>query len=227
MTKDAGQKLDVGGESTTLYLARPDGGTGPRVLLLHPWWGLNDDVRGLADRLAGSGFLVAAPDLFRGKIATTFEEADRLVSEFDEDFGNAASLAALDALLAEAGSQGPAAAIGLSFGAAWALWLPAKRPQVGASVVYYGTMTGPSLAGSRAPVLGHFAESDPYEDDESIAAFEKGLAEVGRELEIHRYQGTGHWFAEPSQDAYVPAAADLAFERTVAFLKRHLGPPSP
>jgi len=217
------RQLDVGGELTTLYLAQPSTGSGTPVLLLHPWWGLNEDVRGLADRLAGSGFLVAAPDLFRGKIATTVEEADRLVSEFDEDFGNATSLAALDALLAEAGSQGPAAAIGLSFGAAWALWLPAKRPQVVASVVYYGTMTGPSLAGSDAPVLGHFAESDPYEDDESIAAFERGLSEVGRELELQRYPGTGHWFAEPSREAYAPEAADLAFEGTVAFLRRHLG----
>jgi carboxymethylenebutenolidase len=216
------RQLDVGGKSTTLYLARPAAGRGAPVLLLHPWWGLNDDVRGLADRLADSGFVVAAPDLFRGMIATTVDEAERLTSEFAEDFGDAASLAALDALLAETGSQGPAAGIGLSFGAAWALWLPAKRPEVAASVVYYGTMTGPSLAGSRAPVLGHFAESDPYEDDESIAAFEKALADAGRELELHRYPRTGHWFAEPSRDAYVPEAADLAFERTVAFLRRHL-----
>ena len=75
---------------------------------------------------------------------------------------------------------------------------------------------------SRAPILGHFAEDDPYEDDESIAGLENACRGAGRELELHRYPGTGHWFAEPSRDAYVPAAADLAFERTVAFLRRHL-----
>jgi carboxymethylenebutenolidase len=216
------RQLDIGGESTMLHLSRPATGTGAPIVLLHPWWGLNEDVRGLADRLAGSGFVVAAPDLYRGKIATTIDEAERLSSEMDETFGDATTLAAVDAVLAEAGSQGPACAIGLSFGAAWALWLPAQRPEVVATVIYYGTMQGPSLSRSRAPVLGHFAESDPYEDDESIAAFEHACRDASREVEIHRYPGTGHWFAEPSRDAYVPAAAELAFERTADFLRRHL-----
>jgi carboxymethylenebutenolidase len=215
------QQFDVGGESHALYVAKPAAGTGPPVLLLHPWWGLNEDVRGLADRLADSGFVVVAPDLFRGEIATSIEDADRLSSGFDEDFGRAANLAALDALLAESGSQGPAAAIGLSFGAAWALWLSAQRPEVAAVVLYYGTW-GDIVAQSKAPILGHFAESDPYEDEETVAAFEQTCRDAGRELELHRYPGTGHWFAEPSRDAYVPAAADLAFERTVTFLRRHL-----
>ena len=216
------RQLSVGAKSTALHFAVPSTGSGAPVLLLHPWWGLNEDVRGLADRLAGSGFVVAAPDLYRGEIATTIADAERLSSGLDEDFGDAATLAALDVLLAETGSRGPAAAIGLSFGASWALWLPAHRPEVAATVVYYGTMQGPSLSRSHAPILGHFAESDPYEDEESVAAFEKACRDAGREVELYRYEGTGHWFAEPSRDAYVPAAADLAFERTVAFLRRHV-----
>jgi carboxymethylenebutenolidase len=83
-------------------------------------------------------------------------------------------------------------------------------------------MLGPSLARSRVPVLGHFAEIDPYETDEGIAAFEAALREAGREAVIHRYPGTGHWFAEPSREAYRAPAANLAFERTVAFLDRQL-----
>ncbi|HYM82609.1 MAG TPA: dienelactone hydrolase family protein, partial [Candidatus Dormibacteraeota bacterium] len=68
-----------------------------------------------------------------------------------------------------------------------------------------------------------FAESDPYESDEDVRAFEASLRAARRDVTIHRYPATGHWFAEPSRDAYRPDAAELAFERTVAFLRRHLG----
>jgi len=72
------------------------------------------------------------------------------------------------------------------------------------------------------PVLGHFAEDDPYESAETVAEFEQGLRDAGREGVIHRYPGTGHWFAEPSRDAYQPEAARVAFDRTTTFLKGKL-----
>jgi carboxymethylenebutenolidase len=109
--------------------------------------------------------------------------------------------------------------VGFSFGAAWALWLPTKRPSVTASVVYYGSMSGPVLSRATSPVLGHFAEQDPYEPEENLTAMEADLRAGGRAVTIHRYPGTGHWFAEPSKPAYVRDAAELAFERTVAFLR--------
>ena len=74
--------------------------------------------------------------------------------------------------------------------------------------------------------MGRFAEDDPYETAETVDAFEKGLKDAGREATIYRYHGTGHWFAEPSRDAYRAEAAKLAFERTVDFLGRQLGKPS-
>jgi carboxymethylenebutenolidase len=109
-------------------------------------------------------------------------------------------------------------------GAAWAIWGAAQRPAVVASVVYYGSMAGPSLARASVPVLGHFAEVDPYEPDDAVLAFERALRDARRSVVIHRYPGTGHWFAEPSRDAWRPEAAALAFERTVAFLREHLEP---
>jgi carboxymethylenebutenolidase len=90
-----------------------------------------------------------------------------------------------------------------------------------ASVLYYGT-TGDGLTAASTPVLGHFAESDPYESDEWVDEFAGELRSARREVRIHRYPGTGHWFAEPSRDAWRPEAADLAFERTVGFLHEHL-----
>jgi carboxymethylenebutenolidase len=194
------------------------------VVVLHPWWGLNDDVTAYADRLAAAGFAAVAPDLFDGRVATTIEEADALSSTLNEDAADALVLAAVDSLGETIGDPSARlAAVGFSMGAGWAMWLPAQRPEVAASVVYYGSMTGPSLTRARGPVLGHFAESDPYEPDEGLLEFERTLRTAGRDVDIERYPGTGHWFAEPSRaDAFAPQAAELAFDRTVAFLRRHL-----
>jgi carboxymethylenebutenolidase len=82
------------------------------------------------------------------------------------------------------------------------------------------------LGEATTPVLGHFAEEDPYEDQATVTAFEKGLRDAGRDVTIHTYPGTGHWFAEPSRNAYRPEAADLAFARTVAFLELVLSTPA-
>jgi carboxymethylenebutenolidase len=107
-------------------------------------------------------------------------------------------------------------------GGAWSMWSPAQRDRIKASVVYYGSIEGPSLTRTSVPVLAHVAETDPYESEEAVAKFEATLRDAGREVTIRRYPGTGHWFAEPSRDAYDAKAADLAFERTVDFLRRHV-----
>ena len=193
------------------------------VVVLHPWWGLNDDVIAYADRLADAGFAVAAPDLYAGQVASTIPEAEGLSDSLDEDIADAFVLSAVDELGAVVGD--PSARIGtvgFSMGGAWALWLPAQRPEVAATVVYYGSIEGPSLTRARTPVLGHFAETDPYESEEGVATFERTLRTANRDVELHRYPGTGHWFAEPSKDAFAPDAAELAFDRTVEFLRRQL-----
>jgi carboxymethylenebutenolidase len=216
------EELIVGGEQARLY-ACGTGGTAPGVVVFHPWWGLNDDLIAYADRLAGAGFSVVAPDLVRGRVAATVEEAEDLASSKDDGHADAVALAAIDRLAPSAGGA-RIGAVGFSMGAAWAIWSAAHRPAVAASVVYYGTFPGPILARASGPVLGHFAETDPFESDETVLAFERGLRDAARPVVIHRYAGTGHWFAEPSRDAWRPEAAKLAFERTVAFLHQHLEP---
>lgn len=213
-------RIDVDGTDVRGYAAGPDvpepGSTG--VLLLHAWWGLDPDLLAFADRLGDAGFPVLAPDFFRGRTASTVEDAEILATGADEALGDAIALGSVDALETRLGGTGRIVAVGFSFGAAWALWLPAKRPGVVGSVVYYGSMTGPSLAAATAPVLGHFAADDPYEPEENVMGMESALRSAGREVTIHRYPGTGHWFAEPSKPAYVAEAAELAWERTLAFL---------
>ncbi len=215
--------LRIGHRVTTMHLALPASQARAGVIVLHPWWGLNEDVIRFTDRLAEAGFAAAAPDLYAGQLATTIPEAEALSDSLDEDVADAFVLAAVDELGVTVGD--PAArlgAIGFSMGGAWALWLPAQRPEVAATVVYYGSIEGPSLTRARTPVLGHFAETDPYESDEGLAAFEKTLRTANREVVLHRYPGTGHWFAEPSKEAYVAEASELAFGRTVDFLRDQL-----
>jgi carboxymethylenebutenolidase len=159
--------------------------------------------------------------MFDGKVETTVEGAEKTADAADQAVVSSVVLAAVDWLAARAA---PAAALGFSYGAAWAIWAPTRRPDLAATVVYYGTWTGSVIDGAKVPVLGHFAQNDPYESEDGVAAFEDALRKAGRETEIHRYPGTGHWFAEPSRkDAYDPLAAEVAFGRTLAFLRARLG----
>jgi carboxymethylenebutenolidase len=217
------ETIDVGGKTPRMYAAGDLSRGAPGVVVFHAWWGLNDDVVAYAERLAGTGFAVVAPDMFGGKVASTVDEADQLSGSAEEAGVDVIALAGVDHLADRLGPTSKIAVLGFSFGAAYAVSTPTERDRLAASVVYYGTYTGGILSRARVPVLGHFAETDPYESDETVTEFQEGLTAAGREAEIHRYPGTGHWFAEPSKDAYRAEAADLAFERTVDFLRRHLG----
>jgi carboxymethylenebutenolidase len=220
------EDLDVGGSTARLYVAGDFAQGQPGIVVLHPWWGLNDDVIAYADRLAAAGFAVTAPDMFGGQVVATIEDAERLSSSAESSGAEPAvesiALAAVDDLAARLGPASRLGVLGFSFGAAYATLLPAERDRLVATVVYYGVYTGDHLGQSSAAVLGHFAETDQFESDEGIAELEDGIRAAGREVTVQRYPGTGHWFAEPSRDAYVPEAADLAFERTVAFFRTHL-----
>jgi carboxymethylenebutenolidase len=218
------QQLTVGDRAVRLYEPLWTDPEAPGVLVLHAWWGLNDDVIAYADRLASSGFRVIAPDMFEGNVATTIEDAEKL-SGAGDDVAEAIVLAAVDELGKRVGSDARIGVLGFSFGAAYSILAPSERDRLAASVAYYGTYWGDFLSKSKAPLLGHFAENDPFEPAESVDALEQAMRDAGREATFHRYPGTGHWFAEPSRhDAYNAEAAELAFERTVAFLNDQLRP---
>jgi carboxymethylenebutenolidase len=210
------------GDSTARAHIRISPGASAGVLVLHPWWGLNEDVIAYADRLAEAGFAVLAPDLFLGRIATEPDEAEKLAGEGDTT-AEPIALAAADVLADRLGPDARLGVLGFSFGAAYALLLPSRRPRLDATVAYYGTYWGDFLKESRAPVLGHFAEHDLFEPAESVDELRNALIGAGREATFHTYPNTGHWFAEPSRDAYRPEAAELAFKRTVEFLRKALG----
>lgn len=206
------------------FLATPTTGKGPGVLVLHPWWGLNETIKNVCRRLAREGFTVFAPDLFHGSIATTIEEADALSSRHEAEQVKADIANAVAYLSERPELTGPElGVVGFSFGAYYALKLSGDDSErVRAVVLFYGTGDG-EFKRSQAAYLGHFAGNDPYEPASSVDWLEKALRDAGRPTTIHRYEGTGHWFFEPDRsDAYNAAAATLAWERTVSFLKQTL-----
>ncbi len=223
VTFQAGEREAMG------YLARPSTASGKGVLVLHPWWGLTAFIKELCDRLAGEGFVVFAPDLYDGRTAITIEQAEQLSSSLDFEATIPVVLGAVDYLRGQtAVPDSKIAVIGLSMGAAWTLWLAAEsRPDdMTAVVLFYGNWPGFSreqFAKTTAAFLGHFAENDPYEEPEGIEETRREIAAAGREVTFHTYPDTGHWFFENNQpDAYNQAAAVLAWERTVTFLKERL-----
>ena len=182
------ETLDVGGRAVRLYVAGDFTPGAPGVVVLHAWWGLNDDVIAYADRLAAAGFAVVAPDMFGGQVAPTIEDAERLSGAAESPDTDppveSIALAAVDDLAERLGPTSRLGVLGFSFGAAYATLIPAERERLVASVVYYGVYTGPHIEQSSAAVLGHFAESDQFESDEGIAELE-GLAPVGRSRGDH------------------------------------------
>jgi carboxymethylenebutenolidase len=219
------QFIHLGNDLSDGYLALPESGNGPGVLVLHAWWGRTATIEQLCDRLAGAGFVALAPDMFAGRTATTPEEAEALVSEFEGERGEEVQRAVdagLDALLAHPAVSGDAVAVvGLSFGAAWALLLSTQQPErVEAVACLYGTYPLDFTA-VRARYQLHLAAHDPYEPEENVQAMRDALSAAGCEAEFYTYPNTGHWFFEPDRvDAYNAEAAELVWERLVAFLGR-------
>jgi carboxymethylenebutenolidase len=197
------------------------------VLVLHAWWGLTSVFTDVCDRLAAHGYLALAPSLYAdGATTASIAEAEALVAAHDSEPAVAEGivLAALDQLRGLPAVTGvPVAVIGFSMGAYWALNLSQARPDdVGAVVAVYGS-DGGDYGTARAAYLGHFAEHDDFEPLEAVRALESRIRAAGREVTFHVYPGTGHWFVEPNRpDAYNAAAAELVWDRTLAFLKARL-----
>lgn len=219
------EEFQAGGRAATGYLALPEQGYGPGVLVLHAWWGLTTVVKEVCDRLAAEGFVAFAPDLYDGRTAATIDEAQELMVKRDAGRMRAVALAALDRLRADPAIREQAIGmVGFSMGAGWAFLLNELKPDdIAAVVAFYGTEEM-DFAASHAAYLGHYAEQDEFEPLESVHALEAEIRSAGREVTFHVYPGTRHWFFEQDRpDAYDAAAARLAWDRTTAFLHSHLG----
>lgn len=203
------------------YLAEPPSGNGHSVMVLHAWWGLNETMKAFCTRLAESGFVAFAPDLYHGKVVDTIAGAKALSAALDENQAMADIATAAEFLLARSNQDKNLAVIGFSLGAYFALELSITDPDhVRSVVLFYGT--GPTdLTQSKVAYLGHFGDRDEFEPKSSVDMLESALRSAGREVNFYTYSDTGHWFFEPDRpQAFNPKAAELAWERTLEFLNK-------
>jgi carboxymethylenebutenolidase len=218
----------IGSQPVEGFLARPADGpeSAPGLIVIQEWWGLNENIRAMARRLAGEGYTALAVDLYGGEVAEDPQQARELMTaamqneaELEENLRQA-----VDYLRANLGAS-EVGTIGWCFGGGWSLRAALLMPEkIDATVIYYGRVTPDKerLIVLRTPILGIFGAEDSGIPLEGVRAFEQALDELGKEAEIHVYEGAQHAFANPSGTRYDAEAAEQAWSETLAFLKRHL-----
>jgi len=218
----------IDGESVTGYLARPDtaDGTLPGLIVIHEWWGLNDNIRTMAERLAAEGYVALAVDLYRGDVAEAPDQARTLMSSaMDRQDALTSNLTQAYEYLMLQQNVDEVGSIGWCFGGGWSLRTALALPdQLDAAVIYYGQLiTDPDqLAALDMPVLGIFGAEDESIPLDQVREFGDTLDSLGTDVTIEIYEGAGHAFANPSGERYVPDAAEDAWQTTLSFLDRTL-----
>ena len=223
------------GDTASGYLAVPESGVGPGLLLVQEWWGLDSGLIEIADRLAGEGFTVLAPDLYRGELAghTEMDRAGELMSSMPPERAARDMSGAIDYLAASdhVAGAGPAARIGVvgfCMGGMLAFHIAAARPdRVAAVVPFYGFPQGdsqPDYAAIEAPIRAHLAEHDDFFPPSAARELEAELKQLGKDVEFTVYPGSGHAFMAP-HNALGTQDLDLYHEvwpKAVGFLRDQL-----
>lgn len=216
------------GQRLSGYLAEPVGARPglPGVIVVHEWWGLNDNVRAMTRRLAGEGYTALAVDLYGGRTAGDAARARELMSQaMERSEAGLENLSAAARFLRQEEGASRVGILGWCFGGGWSLRAGVGIPeQIDAVVMYYGQpiTDRDRLARLDAPLLGLFAAEDQGIPVAQVREMERILRDLGKEATIVVYPGVGHAFANPSGDSYDAAAARLAWERATRFLAEQL-----
>ena len=218
-------------DGTQGYLVRPTvngefpeiDGEFPGIIMIHEWWGLNDNIKEMAQKLASHGYVVLAVDLYNGEVATTSDQARQLISSFDKDAG-IENMNFAASYIQENHNVEKLGSIGWCFGGGQSLNLALNNLDMDATVIYYGSLVAEqeSLSSISWPVLGIFAELDQGIPVESVNGFESSLDELDIPNEIHIYPGVDNAFANPSGERYAPDESKDAWEKTLEFLETNL-----
>jgi carboxymethylenebutenolidase len=208
------------------YLARPAGGSGPGVIVIQEWWGLNDNIKDIAERFAAEGFVALAPDLYHGQVTAEPDEAGKLmmglrITEAEKDLRGSVNY--LTQLPVATGSK--VGTVGFCMGGALSYFAATKNPSVGACVIFYGGFPGvePDHDALQAPVLGIYAEKDGFVTPEAARGLKDTLDAKGKQMELHIYPGVDHGFFNDTAEVYDAAAAADSWQKTLAFFRKHLG----
>jgi len=206
-----------------LAVALPAAAKAPVVILVHEWWGLNDQIKSVAAEFAKEGYLAIAVDLF-GKVAGNADEAKALMSGLDPEWATQAMVAVVAWARRHERSTGKVGTVGWCFGGGWSLNTSLATP-VDATVIYYGNVkkVPDQLKGLSGPVIGHFGTQDKSIDGAMVAGFEKAMKEAGKadRLTVYWYDAD-HAFANPTGARYDAEDAALSWQRTLHFFKQNL-----
>lgn len=214
------------GEDFRGYLVEPmDDGSYPGVVMIHEWWGLNDNIKEMADKLASEGYIVLAVDLYDGRVADVPDDARVYATEVRESPERAIThmQAAAEYLRGRSNASGKIASMGWCFGGQQSLQL-AMNDQLDATVIYYGNLETDEEALDTIdwPILGIFGEEDTSVTVESVEEFGQALTNLSIQNEIYIYPEVGHAFANPSNPGHDPGKTEDAWQRTSDFLRLHL-----
>ncbi len=210
--------------NSTGFLARPaESGEFPGVILIHEWWGLNDNIKDMAKNLASHGYTVFAADLYAGQVATTPDGARKLLTTFDDEKG-ISNIQDVAELLRTNYEVGRLATIGWCFGGGQSLNYALSGNELDATIIYYGQLVTDQdrLSLIHWPVLGIFGGQDQSIPVENVNKFESMLNDLGVENEIYIYPNVGHAFANPSGANYAPQETKESWQNTLLFLEKHL-----
>jgi carboxymethylenebutenolidase len=227
--------IDVRDEKAQAYVVRPTlPGFYPGIVVIHEWWGLNDQIKGVADRFAEQGFVAIAPDLYRGKIGTDAGLAHELMRGLNENYavdvieGAAMALRADDARRTRRspGDKMPIATIGFCMGGRVSLATALQQKDIQAAVMFYGSVEteAKALQPLKVPLLGVFGKEDRGIPPDQVQAFEAALKASGKDAVIIDYPDVGHAFFNETRPSYGAEAAGDAWQRTLLFLKDKLPP---
>src|SRR5579864_2386168 len=217
-----------GNETVHGIIYAPEGkGPFPSIIVIHEWWGLNDWVKEQASKLSDQGYVTLAIDLYRGKVATTPDEAHEIMRGVPEDRAARDLHAAVEFLKSQSNvKKDRIASIGWCMGGGYSLDVALQEPALTAAVINYGHLAtdSESLKKINASILGIFGGQDPGITAEDVKKFEQALKQQGNKVEVVIYPDAGHGFENPNNKAGYRAedTAD-AWKRTVNFLAETLG----
>ncbi|MBW4466573.1 MAG: dienelactone hydrolase family protein [Pegethrix bostrychoides GSE-TBD4-15B] len=226
----SGEQVSYGTDSNPMtgYLARPADSTEslPALIVIHEWWGLNDNIQMMTDRLAGEGYMALAVDLYGGEVAENPEQAKMLVQSATANPQQIQENLRQAYAYLEGQQATKIGSIGWCFGGSRSLETALLFPdKLDAAVIYYGgqlVTDADQLAALEMPILGIFGALDDNPSPETVQQFETALKSAGKSPEIYIYDGADHAFANSSGTRYNAAAAEDAWTKTTAFLERHL-----
>ena len=211
------------GRKVRAAVARPDSPIAPSVLLIHEWWGLNDQIKTVAADFAKQGYLAVAVDLYSGKVGTTPDEAKQYMQSVKADEATETLQGWAEWAKSQKETTDKLGTIGWCFGGGWSLNASIATP-VDATIIYYGNVArdAAALKALKGPVQGHFATKDKWINKEMVAGFEAEMQKAGQPAPETYWYEADHAFANPSSGRFDAEDAQLAWRRSMDFFKAHL-----